>query len=78
MKFSNIYKGWGFSLIGFVVALLATESYFKVFNIMDKQVDLITYIILISTSIFLVFSSRTGLLNIAKNIYSLFIYKKQL
>ena len=77
MKLSNSYKSVTFTIIGIIVALLATEGYFKIFNIMGQEINLVTFMVLIAVSILMVFLSPEGLVSFAKKVLNLFVFKKK-
>ena len=66
---TKIFKNWATTLFGLVIALIATESYFQIIGGL-REIDLLSYIGLVSLGMIVMLSTHKGLLTFLKDVFT--------
>lgn len=72
---TRIFKNWIATFFGVLIGIISTEAYFQLFGAI-KEINLITYIILLSLTLVFIFSTNNALLKFAKSALDVLLFKK--
>ena len=72
---TRIFKNWIATFFGVLIGLLGTESYFQFFDAI-REINLVTYVILLSLTLLFIFSTNSALLKFAQATLDLLLFKK--